>query len=441
MRSTPIRSCSPLREERNRKRHLLIATLLGIVMSAFDPYANADVYVCDLTGSSVLRFNEVTGEFIDVFVPPGSGGLDSPRHMLIGRDGNLYVTSFNTDSVMRYDGTTGTPLPAPGKTGAVFASGGGLQGPAGLIFGRDGNLYVSSRSNDRVLRYSGTTGDPIDEFVPAGTGGLHDSRGLGFGPDGNLYVSNGTKSVMRYDGMTGAPLPAPGQTGAVFASADGLQPASLVFGSDGNLYVANRGDFSVLRFKGATGEFMDTFVSPGSGGLTGVAGVLFGPDQNLYVCDNMSGNVLRFDGATGAYIDAFIAVGSGGLGLPARMFFTHTDPTTLAYGRGPANHFLITAAPTAVSGTPFDLTVSALGPNGNIDTNFQGTVTFSTSDADSGVVLAADYTFTTGVGGDNGVHTFAGGVTLVTLGPQTLTATDTVSGITGTATITVGPGP
>jgi hypothetical protein len=57
------------------------------------------------------------------------------------------------------------------------------------------------------------------------------------------------------------------------------------------------------------------------------------------------------------------------------------------------------------------------------------------------VVLPADYTFTTGDGGDNGVHTFSGGVTLITGGDQTLTATDKVSGITGSVTVTVGPGP
>jgi hypothetical protein len=56
-------------------------------------------------------------------------------------------------------------------------------------------------------------------------------------------------------------------------------------------------------------------------------------------------------------------------------------------------------------------------------------------------LLPADYTFTTGAGGDNGVHTFSGGVTLVTLGDQTLTVTDNVSSITGSLTITVGPGP
>ena len=64
-----------------------------------------------------------------------------------------------------------------------------------------------------------------------------------------------------------------------------------------------------------------------------------------------------------------------------------------------------------------------------------------TTDTDSGVVLPTDYTFTTGYGGDNGAHAFSSGGTLTTVGDQTLTVTDTVSGITGSVTITVGPGP
>ena len=85
--------------------------------------------------------------------------------------------------------------------------------------------------------------------------------------------------------------------------------------------------------------------------------------------------------------------------------------------------------------------MTALDPSGNIDTSYQGTVTFSTTDPDSGVVLPAEYTFTTGDGGDSGVHAFLGGVTLVTVGDQTLTVTDTVSGITGTTTVTVNDRP
>jgi probable HAF family extracellular repeat protein len=93
-------------------------------------------------------------------------------------------------------------------------------------------------------------------------------------------------------------------------------------------------------------------------------------------------------------------------------------------------------------GMPFDVTVTAVDPFGNVDTNYQGTVTFSTSDADPSVVLPADYIFTAA---DAGVHTFTnsslGETTLITPGDQSITATDTASGINGSATVTVTLGP
>jgi hypothetical protein len=96
--------------------------------------------------------------------------------------------------------------------------------------------------------------------------------------------------------------------------------------------------------------------------------------------------------------------------------------------------FYAIAAPASVpSGTAFDLKVTAADPYGTIDRNYQGTVTFSTSDTDPGVVLPADYTFTAD---DAGVHRFSGGVTLSMPGDQTITVTDAASGITRTATIT-----
>jgi DNA-binding beta-propeller fold protein YncE len=437
--------CLSTFSQRVVKGSLLLAAVLGLLTTAFLHCAYADLYVISENSNSVLRYDEVTGAFLGEFISPGSGGLQDPRGLLFARDGNLYVTSSNNNSVMRYDGTTGAPLPAPGQTGATFVAkgSGGLISPAQLVLGHDGNLYVDSQSNNAVLRYDGTTGEFIDAFVPHGSGGLDSPRGLVFGPDGNLYIKC-PGVVMRFDGSTGAPLPAPGKTGAIFASSGlmGHDGPPLVFGPDGNLYVGDYERSSILRFSGATGELIDTFVSPGSGGLDGPGPLmLFGPDNNLYICSEGNNKVLRFDGTSGAFVDVFIGAGAGGLLFPHGLCFTTTDPTTHSYGRGPANHFLLTASRTAIAGTLFDITLTAVDLYGNVDANYQGTVTFSTSDPDSGVVLPADYTFATGDGGDNGVHTFPTGAMLVTLGDQTFTGTDTVSGITGSITITVGPGP
>jgi murein DD-endopeptidase MepM/ murein hydrolase activator NlpD len=103
----------------------------------------------------------------------------------------------------------------------------------------------------------------------------------------------------------------------------------------------------------------------------------------------------------------------------------------------PANHFGLAVMVRVTVGVPFDLTATALDAYGNTDTKYQGTVHFSTSDADPGVVLPDDYAFAPA---DLGVHTFSGGFTLVTVGLQTLTGMDTANMLTGSATVTVDPG-
>jgi hypothetical protein len=245
---------------------------------------------------------------------------------------------------------------------------------------------------------------------------------------GKMYVCEGplgTGTIRRYnlDGSgeeilitTGLPRPS--------AIALDLQGGKMYFNTqdttDNLPLTVNRANLD------GSGQEPPLVTRPGTGGAQGLALDLAG--GKLYWAEYQHGNIGRanLDGTGQEYILM-------GLGGPGRI--------ALQIERAPGNRFQITAASTAVSGTPFDLTVTALDLYGNLDTTYQGTVTFSTTDPDSGVVLPADYTFTTGVGGDNGVHTFSGGLTLVTVGAQTLTATDTVSGIAGSATITVGPGP
>jgi hypothetical protein len=111
-----------------------------------------------------------------------------------------------------------------------------------------------------------------------------------------------------------------------------------------------------------------------------------------------------------------------------------------------ATAFLLTAPDTVQPGVPLDVRVTAVDPFGQVAVGYTGTVTFSTTDADPGVVLPADYGFTLA---DGGSHTFTdtglGETTLITPGDQMLTATDTADGtVTGTTQISVGsptPGP
>ena len=93
-----------------------------------------------------------------------------------------------------------------------------------------------------------------------------------------------------------------------------------------------------------------------------------------------------------------------------------------------ATHLLVTAPASAISGTPFSITVTALDQFNNTAAGYTGTLHFTSSDSQA--VLSANSTLT------NGTGTFS--ATLKTAGSQTITATDTVtSSITGAAQITV----
>lgn len=276
------------------------------------------------TTKAVLRYDGTSGAFQDEFVEQGQMFL--VHAVTFGPDGNVYVgekmvlTPGNPHQlggrIMRFNGHTGEFMDE-----FVPLDSGGLRHPAAHVFGPDGNggldLYVSDEGPSRILRYDGETGAFISEFVAGGSGGLSLPNGVVFGPDGNLYVASfGTRSVMRYQGPTGgspgAPLPSSGNSGA-------------------------------------------TFVADGDGGLLNPTGILFGPDgngdghQDLYVSNldptnvqGKLGNVRRYDGVTGAFIDTFVTPRSGGLDDPSLMTFARTDPVTLAYtGDRPA-----AAAPT-----------------------------------------------------------------------------------------------
>jgi hypothetical protein len=83
-------------------------------------------------------------------------------------------------------------------------------------------------------------------------------------------------------------------------------------------------------------------------------------------------------------------------------------------------------ATPVTAGTPGTFTVTLFDGSGQVITGYRGTVHFTGSDPQA--VFPADYTFTAA----------DGGVTLITPGDQILTATDTTSGITSSAVVTVG---
>jgi sugar lactone lactonase YvrE len=110
--------------------------------------------------------------------------------LVFGPDDNLYVSGQYTGAVLRYDGVTGNFIDR-------FAFSGGLNGPFGLIFGPNGNLYVASSETDKILRYDGVSGAFIDTF--ASGGGLDFPTDIIFTPEPAtiLLLGLGSLTLLR----------------------------------------------------------------------------------------------------------------------------------------------------------------------------------------------------------------------------------------------------
>lgn len=183
--------------------------------------ANQNVYVVSQATNSVYAHIHASGESeprgLTELVPPGSGGLSNPFYVTV-EDGLLYVSSHDSDEVLRYDALSGDFIDVFVEAGA-----GGLDGPRGIHWGPDGYFYVNSSITNEVLVYDslGTFSHVFNSGIPvpcgldissggdvcvgsAGNSGVHcfdlagapiftntegKVCGLGFGPDGQIYTS------------------------------------------------------------------------------------------------------------------------------------------------------------------------------------------------------------------------------------------------------------
>jgi len=276
-------------------------------------FASAAPYllVCSYYRGRVCRFDGQTGQFVDEFIPSGSGGLANAIAMALGPDGNVYVSNSSEDNVLRYDGVTGDFIDA-----FVPRASGGLNGPQGLAFGPGGDLYVAGyNNNDGVRRYDGISGAFIGVFTKP-TGSLGTPIDLAFGPDGHLYVHNQLdRNILQFHGGTGELIQ------AIVPNTYDTGP--IAFGPDDNLYMSARGGDCVVRYDGRTGARIDTFIPSGSGGLDQPFHLTFEGDY-LYVVGCQANGVFQYDASSGAFVRKF-----AGMNYAVGILFI-PEPTTLS---------------------------------------------------------------------------------------------------------------
>lgn len=245
------------------------------------------------------------------------------RGFIFEPDKNLYVVNayFEYSEILKFKGV-------PNKDGqhdfaGVFVKrhadmNPGINHPFNAAFDPNGDLYVSSQNTNLVARYHGPAGEQgqpglpmpfpqsldLDRYLPPGTfipsaklasHGLMEVREAIFAPNGDLYVADRAADCVRvYEARTGHFLR------NVVSRSDHLdKPIHLLLSPDGQyLFIGSGGNDAILRHdlkRNAT----TVFVAPKSGGLNGPAGMAFGDDGFLYVASRNTKEILRYDARDG----------------------------------------------------------------------------------------------------------------------------------------------
>ncbi len=122
-------------------------------------YKGSSVYVVG-SGNNAVEQYDLSGNHLGTFVSSGSGGLNLPRDLLFLDNGNLLVSSFNSNQVLEYDGTTGSFV-------RVFTDDFGIAEPWGLARSLEGNVFITGLvgSQGRIVEYIPEAGRYYRSFV------------------------------------------------------------------------------------------------------------------------------------------------------------------------------------------------------------------------------------------------------------------------------------
>jgi sugar lactone lactonase YvrE len=287
---------------------------------AFGPDGNFYVAQAYKKASAILRFagapdNGASSlKFLAAFVTPvASPGLSHPYQPIFGGDGNLFVSSQDTNVVTAFYGPknapSGKPMPNahhlqknypsaifyPGTFVPAFSAKPGAPSFTPVPVA-DGGLTFK----DDAIPPAAPSAPPADSSEKSG--GTHSVRGLAFDDDQNLYVADeGADRVAAFDahGKLIGVITGP-RRHALKA------PVALCFapniGSKGTLFIGSPGNRSLFLYdvSGVTkGDFVAKALIDGSDNLKKLSGIALDSDGNIYTCARESNSIHRWspDGA------------------------------------------------------------------------------------------------------------------------------------------------
>ena len=276
----------------------------GIIAVAMDGSIRAIV-----TGSGVLTPMSITVSPCGELAVPNDEGM---MMILIDQAGQVswlmdYVSFIPPipHVAFKLDGTLFASEGAPGFPGRVVTLAPGnhtpevtfeLNYPCGLAFSADGDLFVSSSTDGKVVRIDTET--PSQETFAEG---LNFPQGIAFNADGDMFVI--TDPPQFFTPVPDVnPAPTTGDKilritpdGEVHTFAEINNMIDIAFSPEGEL-------FATVGGIGATAESMVIKISPDglystfAKGFTSVSGLAFDLAGNLYVADEHNNGIIRIGG-------------------------------------------------------------------------------------------------------------------------------------------------
>ncbi|MGD8929886.1 MAG: NHL repeat-containing protein [Lysobacterales bacterium] len=289
--------------------------LLCLLLPATELAAQqTEIYVSDAGNFDqppwqILKF-DANGENPEVFIDQN---LAWPQDIVfLEQEGTVLISNFSNGHIDRYDAATGDYIDA-------FAV--GISSPTRMKIGADNLLYVLQwNGNSRVRRYQ-LDGTFVDLFTEVS---VPRSIGLDWDSDGNLYVSSYTDDNVRKFGPDGSDL-------GLFIDSNLAGPTNIWFDESGDLLVADYDGGAVKRF-GPDGSYKGVFIS----GLSQSEGVGHLPNGNLLI-GNGGTHAVKMYTPDGAYVKDLVPSGSGNLLTPNAVVVRQPNANTFQINAGIAD--------------------------------------------------------------------------------------------------------
>jgi len=257
-----------------------------------------DIYVTEGTGSvsgtnRTQKFNS-SGVYQAEFA---QSGTNRPQGIDFDASNNVYVADAAQDRFFIYN-SSGTYLSSIRNTitGGVTYD---------VVLDGSGNYYTADSeggfgSPARFIKKIDGSGTTLLTFANSANGAIDKAAAVAVGPDGSLYVaSRGNNRIQKYtssgafDLMFGMPGTGNGQF---------QQPTAVAVSNTGKVYVVDTSNNRVQRFA-SDGTFETKWGTQGSADsqIDGALGIAVDPSGDVYVADSGNARIVKYD-ADGNYL-------------------------------------------------------------------------------------------------------------------------------------------